>query len=156
MSELLVHTEHIGNLATANTYVACGNILVGTDMTEQFGHEGLAETHYLVVALATGREVRTALAAAHGQSGERVLECLLESKELKDALVYRCVVADTAFVRANGIVVLDAVAHIGLNVALVVNPSHAELDDAIGYAETLYQVCTLKLGVLVVFFFDCS
>ena len=63
---------------------------------------------------------------------------------------------DAAFVRANGIVVLDAVAHVGLHVALVVSPRDAELVHAIGDAQTLDEVHLIELGVLVVLFFDSA
>jgi hypothetical protein len=46
----------------------------------------LAEAHDLAVALALGIEVRPALAGAHRQAGQAVLEGLLEREELEDAL----------------------------------------------------------------------
>ena len=82
--QFLVHAEEVANLACANADVASGNVLVGTDVTVKLCHEGLAETHNLSVAASAQREVRAALAAAHRQSGERVLECLLEAEELQD------------------------------------------------------------------------
>ena len=63
---------------------------------------------------------------------------------------------DAALVRTDGVVVLYAVAHIGLHVALVVYPCHTERNDAVGYAKTLYKVCTVELGVTVVLFFNSA
>ncbi len=63
-------------------------------------------------------------------------------------------IAQAAFVRANGVVVLDTVAHVGLHVTLVVNPSDAELVYSVGNAKALDEVGLFKLGVLVVLFFD--
>ena len=63
---------------------------------------------------------------------------------------------DTAFVGANGVVVLDAVAHVGLNLAFVIHPSDAELIHAIWNAETLDEVHLIELWVLVVLFLDCT
>ena len=57
-------------------------------MAVKLVHESLTETHHLSIALAAGREVGAALASAHGQSGERVLESLLESKEFEDAEIH--------------------------------------------------------------------
>ena len=64
--------------------------------------------------------------------------------------------ADTALVWAYGIVVLDAVAHIRLHVALVVNPVDAELYNAVGHTQTLDEVVAVELGVLVVLFLNGS
>ena len=65
-------------------------------------------------------------------------------------------VAQTTFVRTNGVVVLDAVAHVGLNLAFVIHPSDAELIHAIWNAETLDEVHLIELWVLVVLFLDCT
>ena len=63
---------------------------------------------------------------------------------------------DTALVGANGVVVLHAVAHVGLVVALIVHPGHAELINTVGDAKTLNQIYLFKLGVLVVLLFDST
>jgi hypothetical protein len=58
--------------------------------------------------LPLGSKSRAALAAAHRQRGERVLEHLLEGEELEDAEVDRRVEAQAALVRADRAVHLDA------------------------------------------------
>ena len=58
------------------------------DVTEQLGHEGLAEAHDLHVGLTLGVEVGATLAAAHGQGGEGILKDLLKAQELDDGEVY--------------------------------------------------------------------
>ena len=63
-------------------------------------------------------------------------------------------ITKTAFVRANGVVVLDAVTHVCLHVTLIVCPCNTELADSVGDTKALNEVCLLKLGVLVVLFFD--
>ena len=65
-------------------------------------------------------------------------------------------VAKTSLVRANRVVVLYAVTHVSLYVALIIYPRYAELDDAVWNAETLDEVCLLKLWVLVVLFLDST
>ena len=65
-------------------------------------------------------------------------------------------IADTTFVRANHVVVLDAVTHVGLYIAFVVGPGHTEGDDSVGDAKALNEVGALKLRVLVVLFFDSA
>ena len=154
--ELLVHSEHIAYFTATDTDVTCGDVHVGADVTGEFEHESLTETHHFGVRLATGAEVRAALAAAHRQRGQRVLEGLLESEELQDAEVHTLVETDAALVRADGVVVLHTVAHIGLHVALVVGPRDAELIHAIGNAETFDEVHLIELGVFVVLFFDSA
>ncbi len=152
--ELLVHAEEVANLAATHADVAGGHVHIGSDDFIKFHHEGLAEAHNLGIALATGSEVRAALAAAHGQRGEGVLERLLEAQELQDRKVHRGVEAQTALVGANGAVELHAVADVHLHLALVVDPGHAERDDALRLHEALHYLGLFKLGVLVVYVLD--
>ena len=112
-------------------------------MTAQFRHEGLAETHDFGVGLALRVEVGSALAAAHRQAGQGVLQDLLEAEELDDAFVHARVEAQTALVRADRGVELDAVTAVDLHLALIVGPCDAELhhalrlDDALKHARLL-------------------
>ena len=113
-------------------------------MALQFGHERLAEAHHLVVGLALGVEVRTALAAAHREGREAVLEGLLEGQELQDREVDRGVETDAALVGADGAVHLDAVAAVDLDFAFVVEPRHAEDDDALGLCDAFQHLHLLQ------------
>ena len=61
---------------------------------------------------------------------------------------------ETAFVSAEGGVVLDAVTEVHLDLAFVVNPSHTEREDTIRFNETFNDLRSFKFGVLVVHFFD--
>ena len=63
---------------------------------------------------------------------------------------------NATLIRTYGVIMLHTIAHIGLHIALVVNPRHTERNDTIGYAKTLYKVCTVELGVTVVLFFNCT
>ena len=96
-----------------------------------------------------GVEVRAALAAAHGQGGQAVLEGLLEAEELQDALIDRRMEAQAALVGADGAVELDAVAAVHLNLALIIDPRHTEGDDALRLDQTLDEAGLLVLGVLL-------
>ena len=62
--------------------------------------------------------------------------------------------ADTAFVGADSVVVLYAVASVHLYLAVVVHPCHTECKDAVGDTKTLDEVVCLKLGMLVVLLFN--
>ena len=84
VGDALVLAEHVADLAAADADVAGRHVHVGADMAVELGHEALAEAHDLVVALALGIEIGAALAAAHRQAGQRVLEGLLEGEELED------------------------------------------------------------------------
>ena len=121
-------------------------------MAIQLGHERLAKTHDLVVGLALGVKVGSALAATHGERGEGVLEDLLKTQELEHAQGHRGVEAQAALVRADGGVELDAVAAIDLALAGIVDPRHAEHDNALGLDQALEQR-GLLIGGLVV---DCG
>ncbi len=129
VADPLVLAEHEADLAPADADVAGGDVGVGTDVSAQLGHEALAEAHDLVVGLALGVEVRTALAAAHGEGGQGVLEDLLESEELEDPEIDGGVEAETALVGTDGRVELDAETAIDLDLAAVVHPRHAEHED---------------------------
>jgi hypothetical protein len=107
----------------------------------QLGHKALAEAHNFGVALAVGVKVRTALAAAHGQAGQAVLEALLKAQELEDRQVDRRMEAQAAFVGADGRVELHTVAAVDLHLASVIHPRHTEHDDALRLNQALDQAC---------------
>ena len=135
--DAFVLAEHVADFAAAHADVAGGNVGVRPDVPAQLGHEALAEAHDFVVALALGIEVRAALAAAHGQRGQRVLEHLLEGQELQDAEVDRRMEAQAALVGADGAVHLNAEAAIDLDIVMIVKPRHAEHDKALGFGDAL-------------------
>ena len=85
-----------------------------------------------MIGLALGVEIGAALAAAHGQASQAVLEGLLEGEELEHAFGDAGVKADAALVRADGVVVLHAPAALDADVALVVLPADAEADHPVG------------------------
>src|SRR5208337_2569362 len=140
IAQPLVLAEQETDLASAHADVAGGNVGVRSDVALQFGHEALAETHHFVVTLALGIEIAAALAAAHGQRGERVLEHLFKRQELQDAKVDRGMEAQPALVGADGAVHLDAETAVDLNVALIVEPGNAEHEDALWLDNPLQQM----------------
>ena len=94
-----------------------------------------------------GVKVRAALAAAHGQAGQAILEALLKAEELDDGKVDRGMEAQAALIGADGRVELDAVAAVDLDLTGVVHPGHTEHDDALGLDKALDQAGLLVLGV---------
>lgn len=140
VAQSLVLPEEKADFAPADPDVAGRNVRILPDVAMQFGHERLAELHHLVVGLALGIEVRAALRTAHGQGREAVLEGLLEGEELQDREVHRGVEAQTALVGADGAVHLDAVAAVDLDLPLVVEPRHAEDDDAFGFGDAFQNL----------------
>ena len=85
---LLIHTEQIANLTSAYADVASWHVHVGANHLVQLAHEGLTETHHLIVTLAAYAEVATTFTTTHRQCGQCVLEGLFEAEELQDAQVY--------------------------------------------------------------------
>src|SRR5690606_7573233 len=85
VGDALVLAEEIADLARPDADITGGHIRVLADVMAQRGHEALAEAHDLVVRTAFRIEIGAALRATDGQSGERVLEHLLETQELDDA-----------------------------------------------------------------------
>ena len=131
VAQLPVHAEHVADLSCTGADVAGGHIGVSADVAVQLSHECLAEAHDLGVGLALGVEVAAALAAAHGQAGQGILEDLLEAQELHNGQVDGGVQTDAALVGADGGVVLDTVATVDLDIALVVGPGDTEDDGAL-------------------------
>ena len=89
VGQTLVLAEHVADLTATHADITGGAVHELADVAVQLGHEALAEAHDFHVALAVGVEVRAALAAAHGQGGQAVLEGLLKAEELQDALIDR-------------------------------------------------------------------
>ncbi len=106
-------------------------------MAVELVHEGLAEAHDLTVGFALGIEVGSALAAAHGEAGERVLEYLLKTQELDDRCVDRGMESDSALVGTDRRVELAAVSAVHLDLAFVVDPRDSELDESFGLDDSL-------------------
>ena len=145
VGDALVLAEHVADLARADADVASRHVDIGADMAIELGHEGLAEPHHLVIGLALGVEVGAALAAAHGQAGQAVLEGLLEGEELEHAFGDAGVEADAALVRADGIVVLHAPAALHADIALVVLPADAEADHPVGLGDAAQDLVLVIL-----------
>ena len=117
-------------------------------MSAKLSHEALAETHNLSVRLALGVEVGTALAAAHGECGQGVLEDLLKAEELDDTDIYGGVESDTALVRTDSGVELDTEASVYLNLAVVVYPRNAEDDLSLRLNDPVEYACFYEVGSL--------
>ena len=150
MRQFLVLSVQITYFAGTYADVTSGYILVWTDVTIEFRHESLTETHHLVVRATTNGEVGTALATTHGQRGQGVLESLFEAQELQDAEVHGRVEAQSALVWTDGAVKLYPVADVDMYLAFIVCPRHAECDDALRFHETFNQFRLLEFRVLVI------
>ena len=147
IAQTLVLAEEVADLATAHTDVAGGHVGVRADVALQLRHEALAETHHLHVALTLGVEVGTALAAAHGERGEGVLEDLLEAEELEDTQVDGGVESQAALVGPDGAVELNAETAVDADVALVILPRHAEDDGTLRLGDALKNAVVFVLLV---------
>ena len=141
VADALVLAKQEADLTAANADITGGHIGIGANVAVQLGHKALAEAHNFGVALAVGVKVRTALAAAHGQAGQAVLEALLKAQELEDRQVDRRMEAQAAFVGADGRVELHTVAAVDLHLAGVIHPRHTEHDDALRLNQALDQAC---------------
>ena len=148
IDDALVLAEEEADLTGTHADVAGGSIGELADVAVELGHEALAEAHDLGVGLALGVKVAAALAAAHRQGRQAVLEDLLKAQELHDGEVDRGMEADAALVGTDGGVVLDAEAAVDAGPAGVVDPGDAELDHALGLDEALDQTGLLPLGML--------
>lgn len=147
VGESAVGAEHVANLAASDTNVTSGNVGLGADVLVKLAHERAAEAADLAVALVLGVEVGATLAATHAEAGQGVLEDLLETEEFEDTQVDGGVKAEATLVGAEGGVELDSEGIVDLDLALVVLPNNAELDDALGDGDDLEGVAVL--GVLL-------
>ena len=137
VAQALVLAEQETDLPGTDADITGGNVDVRADVTIQLAHEGLAETHDFSVAFAFRVEVRTTLAATHGQRGQRVFEGLFECEELQYAEVHRRMEAQTALVRADGAVHLDTETAIDLDLALIIDPGNPENNCPLRFAHAL-------------------
>ena len=62
--------------------------------------------------------------------------------------------AQASLVGANGTVELYAVAKVYLHLSLIVHPGYAEGDDTFGFHQSLNELGSFKLGMLVVHVLD--
>ena len=145
--DALVLPEEVADLAATDADVAGGDVRELPDVPLQLGHERLAEAHHLGVGLVLRVEVGAALAAAHRQRRERVLQHLLEGEELQQPDVDARMEAQPTLEGSDRARHLDAVAAVDLDLAGVVDPGHAEDDDALRLDEPLEDLVLHVLGV---------
>jgi len=138
----------------------------------ELAHKGIAEPADLAVRFALGIEIRTTLTTTNVDytkrkklafgflaisaiermeylltSSQRILEDLLEAQEFENAEIHGGVEAETALVGAERGVELHAISTVDLELALVVLPDDAELDDALRDADDREGL--LVFGVLL-------
>ena len=61
---------------------------------------------------------------------------------------------NTAFIGADGVIELYAIADVDMDVAVVVDPGHTERKDTVGLYKAFNQTGTLKFGMLVIHRFN--
>jgi hypothetical protein len=144
--QLLIRPKHISNLPRARPNISGRDIGIRTNMPLQLCHERIAEPPNLTVRFAFGVKVGSALAAAHAQAGECILEGLLETEELEDRQVHGGVQAQSAFVRPQRRVELNAVPDVDVRVAGVIFPDDTELEDALRYLDDVERLFVFRFG----------
>ena len=149
VNDALVLAEEVADLAGTDADIAGGRIGELADMAVELRHEALAEAHDLRIGLALRVKVGAALAAAHGERGQRVLQDLLKAQELDDGEVHAGMEAKTALVGANGGIKLNAVTAVDADVAGVVDPGNTEFNHTLGLDKALEQAGLFPFGVLV-------
>ena len=135
----LVLSIHIADLSSAGSDVTSRYIHICANIFVELRDETLAERHNLSVGFTLRIKIRSALAAADRQSGQRVLENLLKSQEFDNTDIYGRMKTDTSLVRSNGIIELYTITGVNLNLSLVVYPRYTELDLTIRLSQSLQQ-----------------
>ena len=119
-------------------------------MSVKLCHEALAECHNLTVRFALRVEIRAALAAADGQSGQGILEDLLKAQELDNAHIDGRMKTKTSLVRSDSAIELYTVTYIYLNLSFIVYPRNTELNLTLRLNQTL-QNCLFAVLLLMRF-----
>src|SRR5207237_8064220 len=127
-SESLVQTEEQSDLASSDPDITSRNICIRSNMSKQFRHQSLAETHHLEVAFSFRVEIGSAFGPAHWQSSKRVLEYLFEGKKFEDAKIDRRMKPHSALIRADCAVHLNSESAIDVKVSLIIAPRHPKHD----------------------------
>ena len=148
VADPLILSEQIADLSGSRSDISGGNVRIRPDMSVQLGHEALAEGHHFPVGFSLGIEIRAALAASDGKSGQGVLEHLLKAKELDDAEIHGRMQAQASLVGSDGAVELYAVAGVHLNLSLIVHPRYAEDHLALRIYQP-FQQRFLSVGLLI-------
>ena len=118
-------------------------------MAVELVHEALAEAHDLAVGLALRVEVGAALAAAHGQGRQAVLQGLLKAEEFYNRGSDGGVEAQAALVGADGAIELDAEAAVHADLTAVVHPGDGELDEPLRLHKALDYAILFILRMLL-------
>ena len=106
-------------------------------MSEKFGHERLAEPHYLGVGFTFWIEIRATLAATHRQTRQRIFKNLFEREELNDAGRNRRMKTQPALIWTERAIHLYAKTAVHLYLAFVVDPRNPELNHALWFNKAL-------------------
>jgi len=140
VADFFVIAVHKADFTTADSDVSCGYVHVGADVTVQFAHKCLTETHDFSVGFSFGVEIGTAFGATHGQGGQCIFENLFKPQKFDDAQIHGRMKTDTAFEGADGVVELHAEPAVDMDVALIVFPGDAENDRPLRLHDSLVDV----------------
>ncbi|KAG5303948.1 hypothetical protein I7I50_10865 [Histoplasma capsulatum G186AR] len=121
-------------------------------MLAEFHHEGGTEFSDFVVRFSLRIKIGASLSATHVQSRQGVFENLLEAQELQDGHVDCGVKPKASLVRPQSRVELNPVTPVDFQLALVIFPSHTELNGTLwhschGERSAIFWVLVEKSGV---------
>ena len=108
-------------------------------MPGQFRHETLAKPHDFRIRFTLGIEVGSALAAAHGERGQGILENLFEGQEFENTEVDRGVKAQPPFVGADGAVHLDPETAVDMHLPLVILPGNTKQKNPLRFGNAFHD-----------------
>ncbi|MPM62138.1 hypothetical protein SDC9_109004 [bioreactor metagenome] len=149
IGDLFVLAEKITDFTRTDPDIAGRHVGIGTDMAVKLTHHILTKAHDLVFTLPLGVEIGAALAAAHRQRSQRILENLLESEKFQDTRINRRMKPQTAFVWTDRTVELNPATDIDLNFALVIHPWNLKDDGALRNHQSFQNAIFLILWLPV-------
>ena len=148
VNNALVLAKHETYFAATDANVPGRNVRILTDVPVKLGHERLAKTHDLAVALSLRIEIGATLGGPHREAGEAVLEDLFKTEKLQNALVHASMKTKAAFERSDCGVELDTPGAVRTNAPIVILPGNTEDDDAIRLGQAFENLRVLILPVI--------
>ena len=152
----LVLTIQETDFSTAYADVTSGNVNVGTDVSVQFCHECLAESHDFHIGFTVGVEVGTTFTTTDGQACQGVFEDLFEAQEFNNAGVYVGSETQTTFVGTQCRGELYSETSVYVYFTSIVNPCYSEGNLSFRFNQSFQQTHFFIFGMQFYFFFDGS
>ena len=152
----LILAIQVTDFSTTYTQVTSGNVNVGTNVSVQFCHECLAESHDFHIGFTVGVEVGTTFTTADRQACQGVFEDLFKAQEFNDTGIYVRSKSQATFVRTDSGRELYSETSVNVYFTSVIYPCYSEGYGSFRFNQSFQQTHFFIFGVQFDFFFDRS